>query len=92
MRSDMRYLKRHGRRFHLSVAVPLDLRDALGKKHLSRSLGTGDPAEARVRRWHALAELQREFTALRLAREQGRCHPVVTADADGAPETLQLEP
>lgn len=46
-------------------AVPADLRGKVGKREVSRTLKTKDPAEARKRHAEVAAEVERHWTALR---------------------------
>jgi hypothetical protein len=47
--ADTKYLKLHGRAWQLHYRVPTDVAAKLGKRYVSRSLGTGDIREAQRR-------------------------------------------
>jgi integrase len=51
--------------FWLRKRVPADLVDRLGRKEVTRSLGTRDPAEAKPRYTQALAEIEAHWENLR---------------------------
>lgn len=51
--------------FWLRRAVPNDLRPLVGKREEKRTLGTRDPAEARIRNIAEMAKLDERWTALR---------------------------
>jgi hypothetical protein len=51
------YLLQRGQGWYVRVRVPTELVATVGRTHLVRSLKTSDLAEARRRRWAAMAEL-----------------------------------
>lgn len=66
---DNRYLVRRRQTWYVRIAVPPRLRKAVGgKEHIVRSLKTRDAAEARYRRWEAIAQIKRELRELEGAK------------------------
>ena len=64
MTGEFRYLQQRGRTWYARVRVPPSLIKVLGKTSLIRSLKTHSIAEARQRRWVAVAEMK-EYLAAR---------------------------
>lgn len=58
--------KRHNK-YGIRVRVPDELRDIIGKREITKSLGTGDPAKAKPIYHEKLADAQAEIEAARLA-------------------------
>jgi len=52
-------------KFGIRVRVPDELREVIGKREITRSLGTGDPVEGRRAYHEKLAEVQSELDAAR---------------------------
>ena len=55
--------------YQFRKAVPLKLRELVGKTEVTRTLQTKDPEEARIRHRKVAAEVQEEWDALIAARE-----------------------
>lgn len=74
--------------FYLRRAVPADLRPLVGKREEKRTLGTRDPAEAKVRHVAELARLEERWARLR-RREPAGAQDVPSEVAPAAqPPTL----
>src|SRR4051812_46051451 len=61
---DNRYMVRRRQGWYVRLAVPPRLVKKLGKQHILKSLKTRDVAEARQRRWQAIAEIKRQLQEL----------------------------
>ena len=64
---DWAYVQKRYNKYGLRVPVPLELQDVLGKKEVTRSLGTGDATEAKRHYGGKLAEIHEQFDAARLS-------------------------
>lgn len=58
--------KRHNK-YGIRVRVPDELREIIGKREITKSLGTGDPAKAKPIYYEKLADVQAEIEAARMA-------------------------
>ena len=56
---------KRGTRWYLRVRVPEDLVGRIGRKEISKSLGTGDHRKAKVRYLEERAKIERQFAAAR---------------------------
>lgn len=63
--ADRLYLKRHGEQWRVDIKVPEKLREAIGKAHLVRGLGTSSLAEANRLKWPVVAEFKAEIEKAR---------------------------
>lgn len=72
------HLVRRGAAYSARMRVPLDLIEIVGKRELTKALGTSDPNEAKRRVHVVVAAWQREFDDLRARRS------LVPADRDHA--------
>ena len=61
------YVQKRHNKYGLWVPVPLELQDVIGKKEVTRSLGTGDATEAKRHYGGKLAEIHEQFDAARPA-------------------------
>ncbi|KLK94142.1 hypothetical protein AA309_05375 [Microvirga vignae] len=69
--------------FWLRKRVPADLVPVLGRREVTRSLDTRDPAEAKRRHMQALAEIEAQWTNLRAGPR-----PLTEREAHGLAETV----
>ncbi len=60
---DMQYLELHGGIYRVTVAVPKDVQDHLGKTRLKQSLATDSLAIANRLKWSVVAELKAQIAA-----------------------------
>jgi integrase len=60
---------KRGTRWYLRVRVPSDLVDRIGKREISKSLGTGDHRQAKARYPEERAKIERQFAAARDGHE-----------------------
>ncbi len=60
---------KRGTRWYLRVRVPEDLVGRIGKREISKSLGTGDHRKAKVRYLEERAKIERQFAAARVGLE-----------------------
>ena len=61
------YVQKRHNKYGLRVPVPFELQHVIGKKEVTRSLGTGEVAEAKRRYGSKLAEINEQFDAARLS-------------------------
>jgi integrase len=61
---DNRYMIRRRQGWYVRLAVPPRLVKKLGKQHILKSLKTRDVAEARQKRWEAIAAIKRQLREL----------------------------
>ena len=60
---------KRGTRWYLRVRVPEDLVGRIGRREISKSLGTGDHRKAKVRYLEERAKIERQFAAARVGLE-----------------------
>lgn len=64
-------IKRRGSRYYARVVVPVDLRDAVGRNELAKSLNTSDPKVAKRAAPVVIEDWHRQFDDLRARRQIG---------------------
>ena len=83
MRRGNQYVVRHGTGFKFQMAVPLELRDAIGRRMWRRYIGARPEAEIRLYALQLAVELKRDIQLLRLGPRAAR------AEGDSARERLR---
>lgn len=68
MARDTRYLRLHGRHWHVVIAIPRQLHGVLGRSQFKQSLHTDSLTKAQRMRWAVVARMQQE-TVLDFLRE-----------------------
>lgn len=61
------YIQKRHNKYGIRVRVPDELRDIIGKREITKSLGTGDPAKAKSIYYEKLSDVQAEIEAARMA-------------------------
>jgi hypothetical protein len=64
MARDERYLRLHGRQWHVVVAIPRPLQATLGRTQFKQSLHTDSLAKAQRLRWPIVAQMQQDIERL----------------------------